>query len=205
MTQCRACRFAEKMHKEYAKFWDFGAAICKATSLHTISLRGADGMWTKQIDATTVRVIMQLQQGRCAITQQQFLYPHDTEALPQGSTLDTWANMLSFDEVQLNLLPVLVRATPNLGWEPGNVVLITRMALPIYRHTKSLLGAVGFMHSAEAAPVPTQFAITGRRAKVMLELKQAWLDQAALKIEVSDDKDKIKTAEKRNRDSAAVS
>lgn len=174
---CYDCRITADFAKLQQKVWDWCSAVAKNAALHVSHQVHKDpdaDEWRGSIDRLAVKALYILQQGVCAITRFPLRVPDPREQLPKGATLDTWADARKFTNEERDELPILVRATRSVEWAPGNIVLVTRMIVPVYRKAGSVAGVRALFNSLPIPTIPTAPLIREKRAALVMDMEQAW-------------------------------
>lgn len=159
---CPDCRRLDHNGKRLVP-WDWADALNKSTSRSVAGLHGQEGTWTRRIDADTIRALWYLQHGRCIITNLPMLIPGSKFQLQMHESLDSWAKTW-LKPGQDALLPALVRSHRDRDWEPGNVALVVRAAVPLAKLGNNLVAVTNGLRYAQPPMVPTQASIRTARA-----------------------------------------
>jgi len=145
LTLCYYCRSSDVFRDEYGKQWDWAAALNKSTAMSVSINKPWDGVWGN-VTPHLIRVIDVMQNGQCALTGIKMLKP-DASAFPNPRvTLSGWVESLAVRD--RDRVPTLVRVSAELPWESGNVMLIIKVAEPLYRYCG---GLVTYKHTIRAA------------------------------------------------------
>lgn len=119
--------------------WDWANALAKMLN-HMLTGRGLSKSCPVCIDATIIRRLCNRQRGRCALSGVELSCPGVSE-LPKHTCLNSWRKKLERQNPSLyNCSPDLVRANSNLGWVPGNIILIAHMYYQLYNTVHSISG-----------------------------------------------------------------
>ena len=100
--------------------------------------------------------------------------------LQPNTTLQGWVESAGISERDQECLPVLVRATAQPDWIPGNVVLVSALAERIYRFAGTLIDAHYLIKRTDVPVIPTEETIVHytRQADTKLYNQcRSWLEQ----------------------------
>jgi hypothetical protein len=144
---CYYCRQANAFRDTYNKQWDWAAALNKATAMRVASRHPFDGQWGN-VTPHLIRVLDIVQEGHCAVTGLDLLKPDNAVFESTRTTLSCWSDKLSINEQ--GRVPMLVRISPEIRWDSGNVILIATAAESLYHFCGS---AVAFRNTIKTAAV----------------------------------------------------
>ena len=91
---------------------------------------------TDMLTVDVLRAVMDIQDGRCALTGEKFELPPDIE-YPVNKSLTT-----TYTFHHPELMPMLVRVSPHEDWSLDNVALIASALVPFYKHVGGYAGFV---------------------------------------------------------------
>lgn len=169
---CDDCRARVSQRVALQRQWDWAAALVKATAMSVT--RSKDGKWSPRIDNVTLRALMTVQDGRCALTGTPLLYPPDQDILRTGSTLNQWADARQLGVADRGCIPVLVRAVTSDDWVPGNIVLVAQFMESACRYCGSVAGVAAMFAGKGPPQVPTSAALLQARPAAERVLQEAY-------------------------------
>ena len=174
-SYCQDCRDHVSQNAALRQQWDWAAALVKATAMSVT--RSKDGKWSPRIDNVTLRALMTVQDGRCALTGTPLLYPLDHDILRTGSTLSQWADARQLSPADRSRIPVLVRAVTSDDWIPGNVVLVAQFMEDACRYCGSVAGVAAMFAGKGPPPVPTSVTLLQARPAAERALQEAYVQR----------------------------
>jgi hypothetical protein len=133
---CNTC-FKEKAMFQARERWDWASALKKSTKMHVSKTHGREGIYYDSLDEDIIRALMAAQDGKCAITDEPFYLP-TPEQLGKNVTLSKWQQTL--EPHHRRRVPVMVRASIEGNWVPGNVLLIMDGIREYYEYCGGLIG-----------------------------------------------------------------
>jgi hypothetical protein len=164
---CPRCR-AERAAKTAEPKWDWAKAASKFAGMHARHI-GSTYILTPE----KLRALMAVQGQRCALTDEPFHLPGDTD-LGVNGTFPAWMEKLP---VELALrVPVLVRNDIALPWESGNVFFIAQRWQIVYEACAGLQEFLNLIQSItlpnRSFHVPTRDVICAMEDEIVLKRMQ---------------------------------
>lgn len=160
---CSACRIAREALARTYSTWGWANAELKAVSMR-ISRTGEP--WTGMLSVPDIYAIMELQDYRCALSSVPLVYPEGP--LPLYTTLDAWSKEEGLRAKDQLWLPTLVKAHPDSGWNPGNVVIVARTFADMCRLMPGIVAVRKVLNLTNTVVIPTREDIAEGHQKLLV-------------------------------------
>lgn len=157
---CYTCRISNQSWYKWVNGWDWASALVKSTIMrlnHRRNWRYDLGEWLGNIDRRTLVALLSLQGGRCALSDLTLRIPTDMRV---NQTFKSWAKEHKLSNIEQKQLPVLVRASTSMAWEPGNVLLVAGFMYDMLEQASFAVSTVvAWLQRTPTVTIPTARAL----------------------------------------------